>query len=160
MVYKSVYKSNTCTCCLVVHHCKFMYLAVIVIYTLCCSTLYDEGQSGVTSVGSFSDHTEGSTWVQIIYAMSHVTFYFFTISPCHFFVRPSVTLCSFYKRPCQISTTVKVAVSRVDFYPCGALYSQLCTQVVCYLQARTPDQWKDAEHEVKESPACRGGAGL
>ncbi len=27
---------------------------------------------------------EGSTWVQTIYAMSHITFYFFPMSPCHF----------------------------------------------------------------------------
>ncbi len=26
-------------------------------------------------------------WVQIIYAMWHVTFYFFPMSPCHFFMR-------------------------------------------------------------------------
>ncbi len=29
-------------------------------------------------------YVQGSTWVQITYAMSHITFYFFPMSPCHF----------------------------------------------------------------------------
>ena len=52
---------------------------------------------------------------------SHVTFYFFPMSACHFLQDLDVTFYSFYKRPRRISTTFKVAVSRFVFYPCRAL---------------------------------------
>ncbi len=72
-------------------------------------------------------HYKGSTWVQKIYAMSHLIFYFFpfvTMSP---FIRPWCHFLQFffYKRPCRISTTFKVPMSHFVFYPCGALLYML-----------------------------------
>ena len=55
------------------------------------------------------------------YAVSHVTFYFFPMSPSHFLYDIGVTFYSFYKRPHQVYTTFKVDVSHFVFYPCGAL---------------------------------------
>ncbi len=53
--------------------------------------------------------------------MSHVTFYIFPMSPCHFIYDPDVTFYSFFKSPRRTSTTFKVVVSHFVFYPCEAL---------------------------------------
>ena len=62
----------------------------------------------------------GSTWVQIINAMSQVTF--FPYVAMSLFIRPWRHFLQFYKGPRRTSTTFKVAVSHFVFYPCRALH--------------------------------------
>ncbi len=59
-------------------------------------------------------------------------FLFFPYVAMSLFIRPCRHFYSFYKRPRQISTTFKVAVSYFVFYPCGALI--VVMQEVIFIQ--------------------------